>query len=874
MPAYARVAEVLDPETLEWTKLSTAKLEQAWYGFNFVTTHPTNGKTRIFTAGPKEKVFSIYPNDTSPTWSELTGQTATPLIGGSAVQYEINKIMKSGTRDSPADNVNATNRTQTIDLSVSSPVWTERSAMSVGRVNENLTLLPTGDVLCLGGTQSVNNASATGPVKKPELWSPSTLTWSGYGTLDSSSFIRDYHNTALLMPDGRVMAGGGNLCSSHLDCHDNDRYADLFSPPYLFTTGDAIATRPRIIGVHGRLAYDDTFSVVTDVSITSTDVVLMRAGAVTHGFDQEQRIVRPTYVSTPSASPPRHVFQIQSDHNVLPPGHYQLFVLKNGVPSISRWLHIGDPPNSYDIGDRIPPKKVGLSLVSSCIEDFTIRWNAPADDSSMIGVASQYDLRYTTSNNFCDTCWTNFKNASQVDDEPTPAAYGVQQEISPTGIVTGVPLKFSMVSSDDRNTRTSAMSASLSVTLHYCDGLYGGGGGGGGGSSARTSDAFSLAPGAEEGEAFTENSLLDSTEPGVSGTDRVPLDSGPEAVNGRLRVRLRQGGASSSHLERVRLVALDHTGEVAAFAGSDARAGSFYAAEEVRSASGTSLLERLTGDDAPMIVAPGETLLVTLPADGSTGTGSLLVRTSGASAASGGSSDGIEVQTPTSGGAWITLSHLTPRDGLADHVVDGITGRTVRLVMLGRHAISRLGRLVPAAETPQQTALTPVALQHSRLGTLPVSDLSELGAGITLSARDSLSIEFDALAPQAGRTRSWALEVQGSRERSRSANEAHRGGVREPMPHGVVLLQNRPNPFSSGSTFFFGLPTETVVRLEVFDLQGRRRAMLAQGRYSAGLHSIEWHRVDDNGGTVPPGMYLYRLTAGSAVVERKLTVFP
>jgi hypothetical protein len=63
------------------------------------------------------------------------------------------------------------------------------------------------------------------------------------------------------------------------------------------------------------------------------------------------------------------------------------------------------------------------------------------------------------------------------------------------------------------------------------------------------------------------------------------------------------------------------------------------------------------------------------------------------------------------------------------------------------------------------------------------------------------------------------------------------------------------------------------VRLEAFDLAGRRLATLADGAFAAGEHTLHWDLRDRAGAPVPAGLCFLRLeTPGAAVVRRLLVV--
>lgn len=82
---------------------------------------------------------------------------------------------------------------------------------------------------------------------------------------------------------------------------------------------------------------------------------------------------------------------------------------------------------------------------------------------------------------------------------------------------------------------------------------------------------------------------------------------------------------------------------------------------------------------------------------------------------------------------------------------------------------------------------------------------------------------------------------------------------------GVVLLQNRPNPFGASGTISFYLPQSEEVRLELFNLMGQRMEELKNGVLPQG-----WHTVDVNGTSLAAGLYVYRLKAGKITRSLKM----
>lgn len=86
-------------------------------------------------------------------------------------------------------------------------------------------------------------------------------------------------------------------------------------------------------------------------------------------------------------------------------------------------------------------------------------------------------------------------------------------------------------------------------------------------------------------------------------------------------------------------------------------------------------------------------------------------------------------------------------------------------------------------------------------------------------------------------------------------------------PERLGLAGNYPNPVRTQTTITFHLPEASPVRLEVFDMLGRRVASLVEEKLAAGTHQVEW---DTEGAA--SGTYLYRLKAGDFEAVRRLVV--
>ena len=84
------------------------------------------------------------------------------------------------------------------------------------------------------------------------------------------------------------------------------------------------------------------------------------------------------------------------------------------------------------------------------------------------------------------------------------------------------------------------------------------------------------------------------------------------------------------------------------------------------------------------------------------------------------------------------------------------------------------------------------------------------------------------------------------------------------------VLTNYPNPFNPVTTIHFDLRNESVVRLTVYSVDGKRVRTLVDGKLHQGGHFIEWDGKDVSGNPVSSGVYLYRLEANQQTLTRKM----
>lgn len=299
-----------------WRSLTgAAGLGQSLYPWMLVAP---NGK--VFNSGPDQPTRYLDTTGAG-AWSFVANSNFGFRDTGSSVMYDDGKVLIVG--GGPP-----TSTAEVIDLNAPVPSWRFVGSMANARRQMNATLLPDGKVLVTGGTSGSGFNNSVGAVFSAEMWDPVTEAWS---TMASMQVPRLYHSWAILLPDGRVLAGGGGYPpgtggdSNHYD-------VEYYSPPYLFK-----GARPTITSAPTTVGYNQTFSIATPDRASITKVTWVRLSSVTHSFNQNQRINRLSFVQNATGLS----ITTPSNGNVCPPGHYMLFIINgNGVPSVAKIIRI------------------------------------------------------------------------------------------------------------------------------------------------------------------------------------------------------------------------------------------------------------------------------------------------------------------------------------------------------------------------------------------------------------------------------------------------------------------------------------------------------------------------------------------------------
>ncbi|MBC7660492.1 MAG: DUF1929 domain-containing protein [Chitinophagaceae bacterium] len=317
----ARTPEVWSPITQNWrslTNLTDSCLNngtgacQPLYPWLHLAS---NG--RVFLSGPGEQTGYI-DSAANGAYTPLAATTKgfRGEFEGSSILYAPDKVMNLG-------GLPITNHAEVIDLTAPTPTWRVVPGMLSPRHRFATVLLADGTVFAVGGV-ATNGGNDADSSFASEIWNPTTELW---GEADHIRIPRLYHSTAVLLQDGRVLAGGGGI-GGYYTKHSN---IQIYWPPYLYK-----GNRPKIISAPSTAIYNTSFAISTADAERITRVNLIRNPSQTHGVNSGHHIVTPTFTVMRG----RITLQIPG-RNQMPPGVYMVFIVDNrGVPSISKTLTI------------------------------------------------------------------------------------------------------------------------------------------------------------------------------------------------------------------------------------------------------------------------------------------------------------------------------------------------------------------------------------------------------------------------------------------------------------------------------------------------------------------------------------------------------
>ena len=247
---------------------------------------------------------------------------------GITILYNEGKLLVAGGAISGLDQTSS-NQTMLIDINTTIPKVSSTAPMLYPRKFHNGVMLPTGEVLVIGGNTSGIKFADKGSVLPTEIWNPQTKKWREGAEI---SVPRNYHSIALLLPDGNVLSAGGGLCNCSADHQD----AQLYSPSYLFNEDGSLAERPNITMGLNEIKLGQQFTLSSDADISKFSMVKM--SSTTHGVNTDLRYLEPTFSPLGVG---RYRLTAHANKNILTPGYWMLFAInQQGVPSVAKIIRI------------------------------------------------------------------------------------------------------------------------------------------------------------------------------------------------------------------------------------------------------------------------------------------------------------------------------------------------------------------------------------------------------------------------------------------------------------------------------------------------------------------------------------------------------
>jgi hypothetical protein len=430
-----------------------------------------NGKVFFSGSDPTSRLFdptthgwSTVANTQYSNWRTYGSSVLLPLTPEN--NYNPKILIMGGDNSSP------TASTESIDLGAPTPAWAFGPNMSGPRVEMNAVILPNGKVLAMGGSSSDENESTA--TFTADLFDSDGASYTSAG---SNTIPRVYHSVALLLPNATVWLAGGNYTRGSYQ-----HQMEIYEPAYLFSgvdnSGNPIyAARPSISSVPATINYGSPFTVGTPNAADISSVVLVRAGAATHAFDMDQRLVGLAFSRDVGAlnltGPP--------NSNIAPPGYYMLFLLNSaGTPSLASFVQLTQTPTPDFSVSATPSSRTivqgsntSYSVSVTALNGFN--GNVSLSTSALPAGASASFNPTTISGSGSSTLTINTLSSTAPGSYPitiTAASGTITHTVGITLIVTGPP-DFSISATPASRSVVQGSGTTYSVTITALNGFTG-----------------------------------------------------------------------------------------------------------------------------------------------------------------------------------------------------------------------------------------------------------------------------------------------------------------------------------------------------------------------------------------------------------------
>ncbi|MED6136558.1 hypothetical protein PIB30_057079 [Stylosanthes scabra] len=220
------------------------------------------------------------------------------------------------------------------------------------RLLHDMLILPTGQILIINGAKhgcagydNARNASL-----EPYLYSPKKVLGRRFRVLKSTRIARMYQSSATLLPDGRVLVGGGNphpRYKFHNVSYPTELRLQAFVPHYMDNRYQN--KRPIILTIEygNEIGYGKEFIVrfrvveEGQISINNVEFSVYAPPFTTHGFAMNQRMIMlrcKSIMVVRENSSVSAILEAPPSSYAAPSGYYLLSVVNEGIPSIFQWI--------------------------------------------------------------------------------------------------------------------------------------------------------------------------------------------------------------------------------------------------------------------------------------------------------------------------------------------------------------------------------------------------------------------------------------------------------------------------------------------------------------------------------------------------------
>ncbi len=279
----------------------------------------------------------VYIMNTSGTGS-LTNAGTLPFDSHKmdpSIMYDVDKVLM----------VDIDGALWSVDLSTTTPTYTEVAQMPDGRTAANMNVLADGSIVITGGTDYDQALFGQGS-------DPIDLVNAQYDalryipqtnqlvTLEAEQVARLYHSSAVQLEDGRIISGGGGAPGPLQNLN-----AQFFTPDIFYESNGSLATLPVIQSIDKVADNGTQITIEVNDSSVISRVGAVRSGGVTHSTNSDTRYLSLNFSIVDSTT----IVADLPNANIMIPGHWMLAVVNNaGVPSTYSSIGVGVASDFFD----------------------------------------------------------------------------------------------------------------------------------------------------------------------------------------------------------------------------------------------------------------------------------------------------------------------------------------------------------------------------------------------------------------------------------------------------------------------------------------------------------------------------------------------